>query len=371
MSTQLQGGERTQLALETAIRIMKGAVAARASDVHLRAREVPTVRLQGELHPLDHPPISAEIVEAAVVSLAAWAGVPPSHLERRQGEFSVEVPEVGRFRVHFYLQRGTRAVVLRHIPWPIPSFADLRIPPVVKRIALAERGMILVTGATGNGKSTTIAAMLQYMNQHAARHVVTLEDPIEFLFEDEASTFSQREIGRDVDSVRDGLKGALREDPDVLFVGEIRTLEEFDTALNAAEAGVLVISTFHSVDALQTVQRMVHLYPPDFRDAARYRIADALTAVISQRLVPRRGSRERILVTEILRRTPVVQDCIRDPNRLRALPTALVKGTSEYGTHTFDQQLLGMVRDGLVTPETAAAVATNPADLVRAIKLGA
>ena len=208
------------------------------------------------------------------------------------------------------------------------------------------------------------------MNQERSKHIVTIENPIEYLFEEYRSTFSQREVGRDVDGIREGLVGALREDPDWIFVGEIRTPEEFDIALSAAEAGHVVLSTLHAQDSARAISRMIHFYPEGHRDTVRQRLADALASVISQRLVQRRGAKERILATEVLMRSPTVQDCIRDPNRFRGLAQALESGTSEYGTHTFDQQLIQMVRDGLIDENTARAAASSPNDLVRALKMG-
>jgi twitching motility protein PilT len=324
------------------------------------------VRIAGQLCPLEHPPLTADIVRDSVAALGRAAGMT---VEPPQVDFSCDVPGAGRFRAHAYWERGNPAIVLRHIPTEIPDFAALRLPPVVKPIASSERGLVLVCGATGNGKSTTIAAMLQWINQRATKHVVTIEDPIEFVFENDRSTFSQREVGRDVDSMQTGMEGALREDPDIVFIGEIRTATHFDAALSAAESGRVVISTFHSSDAMRAVQRMIHMYPQDFREGACHRIADALAAIVCQRLVPMRGGSQRVLVTEVLVRNPTVQDCIRDPARLRALPAALERGTSEFGTHTFDQELLRMIRDGLVSVDTAKAVANSPSDLVRALKL--
>lgn len=355
--------------LETGLRIFKGAVAAKASDVHLRVGAPPLVRISGELCPFEHPPLSPEQIDATVSALMGWGGVPADSRSDKQLEFSCEVPDVGRFRVHTYRQRGGPACVVRHIPTPIPEFADLRVPAVIKRIALENRGFVLVTGATGNGKSTTIAAVLQYINRKTSKHIVTIEEPIEFVFDDDRASFSQREIGRDVDSMADGLRGALREDPDVIFIGEIRSPDEFEIALNAAEAGHLIVSTFHSTDSSSTVARMINMYPQDYRDSARQRIADSLTAIVSQRLVPQRGGTDRILVTEVLRKTPTVQDCIRDASRFRALPAALDAATHEYGTHSLDNQLLSMLKDGLIALDTAKAAARSPKDLIRSLKL--
>jgi twitching motility protein PilT len=350
------------------MRILKGARLAGASDIHLRAPQPPIVRLHGELRALEHPPLAASFVEQARDVLAGIAELEPTEAHRNQVDFACNVPEIGRFRVHAYRQNSGIALVLRSIPDPIPDPATLRFPPVIKRLAAAERGLILVTGATGNGKSTTIAAILELVNSELSRHVVTIEDPIEFLFTERRCTFSQRQVGRDVDTVHEGLLGAMREDPDWIFVGEIRTLEEMEVALAATEAGHVVISTLHSQDVMRAVQRIIHFYPEHHREGVRHRLADQITGIISQRLVSRRGARDRLLITEVLTRTPTVQDCIRDPSRLRTLPAALEAGTTEYGTHTFDQRLLQALRDGLITEDAARAAASNPHDLIRTAK---
>jgi twitching motility protein PilT len=355
--------------LEAALRILRGAVAAKATDVHVKAGAPPRVRIRNQVVPLEHPPLSAEFVRTMVHSLAAFAGVAPERMTAKQFDFSCEVPDLGRYRVHAYLQLGNLAATMRFIKKQVPDFSALRLPAVVKRIAQLERGLILVTGATGNGKSTTIASLLDYINSKLPKHIVTLEDPIEYVFADNIGSFSQREIGRDVDSMRSGLEGALREDPDVLMVGETRSLEEFEVVLNAAESGRLVITTFHSSDVERTISRMINMYPLHHQDQARNRIADVLSAVIAQKLVPPKGGGELILVTEVLTRSPTVVDCIRDATRLRALTAALEKGTNEYGSHTFDQVLMGLVRDGLVSLDTAKAHVHSSNDFVRALNL--
>jgi len=354
---------------ETIMRIMRAAAKLGASDVHLRALAPPIVRLEGELRPLNHPPLTDTIVQGAARALAEGAGVPPEKLKLMQLDFSCVLAGAGRFRAHMYRQSGSTALVMRRIQDPIPDFATLRLPAVLKRIAMAERGLVLVVGATGNGKSTTIAAMLQFINQTVSKHIVTCEDPAEFIFTDQMSTFSQREVGRDVDSFEMGLHGALREDPDVLFIGEIRTTEAMEIALNAAESGRLVISTSHAQDSARTIQRMINLYPLDFRESARGRLADVIVAIVAQRLVQRKNARSRVLCTEVLTGSPTVKECIRDPARFRGLNAAIEAGLHEYGSHTFDQMLIAMVRDGLVAPETATAAATNPSDLMRNLKV--
>ncbi|MET0339382.1 MAG: PilT/PilU family type 4a pilus ATPase [Polyangiales bacterium] len=354
---------------EVIMRILRAVTKLGASDVHLRAGAPPIVRLEGDLRPLNHPPLGAGVVHAAAMALAEGAGVEPEKMRRTQHDFSCVLPDAGRFRAHMYRQSASTALVLRRIQDPIPDFATLRLPAVVKRIALADRGLVLVVGATGNGKSTTIAAMLDFINQTTSKHVVTCEDPAEFIFRDQLSTFSQREVGRDVDSFEQGLHGALREDPDVMFIGEVRTAEAVETALNAAESGRLVITTSHAADAARTIQRLINMVPQDFRESARGRIADVLVAVVAQRLVQRRNARQRILCTEVMMGSPTVKDCIRDPTRFRGINAAIEAGTHEYGSHTFDQMLLAMVRDQLITPETAQVAATSPSDLMRNLKV--
>lgn len=355
--------------LEAALRILRGAVAAKASDVHLKANCVPRVRIRTQVVPLEHPPLSQELVLTLLQSLANIAGVDPVRWQGKQIDYSCEVQDLGRFRVHAYRQNGAWAGVLRYVRKVIPDLGALRLPAVVKRIAQLERGLVLVTGATGNGKSTTIASLLEHINTKLPKHIVTIEDPIEYVFTDNVASFSQREIGRDVESMQQGLEGALREDPDVLFVGETRNLNEFEVALNAAESGRLVITTFHSSDVERAIARMVAMFPNERQDQARNRLADVLSAVISQKLIPQKGSAELILVTEVLTRSPTVVDCIRDPARLRAITAALEKGTNEYGSHSFDQILMGLVRDGVVALETAKAHVHSANDFVRAINL--
>jgi twitching motility protein PilT len=354
---------------ETVMRIMRAAHKLQASDVHLRVGTPPIVRLEGELRPLNHPPLDDATVAGAARALAEGAGVPPEKMSAMQLDFSCVLPGAGRFRAHMYRTQGSPALVMRRIQDPIPDFASLRLPAVLKRIAMAERGLVLVVGATGNGKSTTIAAMLEFINTTVSKHIVTCEDPAEFIFQDKMSTFSQREVGRDVDSFEQGLHGSLREDPDVLFIGEIRTTEAMETAINAAESGRLVISTSHAQDSARTIQRMINLYPVDFRESARGRLADVIVAIVAQRLVQRKNAKSRVLCTEVLTGSPTVKECIRDPARFRGINAAIEAGLHEYGSHTFDQMLVAMVRDGIVAPETATAAATNPSDLMRNLKV--
>ncbi|MEM9070788.1 MAG: PilT/PilU family type 4a pilus ATPase [Myxococcota bacterium] len=362
--------DTSQEELTTILRILQGALASKASDIHLRVGVPPVVRIEGAIVPLDHPPLDHAQLDAAARAFANWSHADRQRLSERQCEFGCDVPDVGRFRVHLYRQRGARAAVLRHIPTPLPELAALRIPPVLKQIALSKSGLIAVTGATGNGKSTTIGAMLSYMNRKVRRHVVTIEEPIEFVFEDQMCTFSQREVGFDVASFSEGIVGALREDPDVIFIGELRTPEEFELALHAAETGLLVVCTMHAGDVMAAVQRMINMYPSDFRASVRDRLASALRAVIAQKLLPiRGGGRERVLVTELLRATGTVRDCVREAGRFRSIPQVLDSGAHEHGTHTFDAELLKLVRAKVLDLDVARGAARSPKDLVRSLTL--
>jgi twitching motility protein PilT len=353
---------------DKALRLLRAATKLGASDIHLRVDSPPFIRLEGELRALGYPALSHEFVQAAVEALAFSAGLTPEKLARHQVDFTCVLSSTGRFRAHLYRQSGGPALVLRRVQDPIPDFAALRLPPIVKRIAQTNTGLVLVVGANGNGKSSTVASMLEYINQNTRCHVVTIEDPVEFVFKNQLVSFSQREVGRDVESYERGLEGALREDPDVIFVGELRSAEALELALNAVESGRLVISTCHAQDAQRTVARLINLVPADFRDSIRSRLADALAGIIGQRLVQRRGARSRILCTEIMINHAIVRDCIRDPARLRGLTAALEAGAHEFSTHSFDQTLVQMVKDGLVALETAQATATNPGDLMRVLK---
>jgi twitching motility protein PilT len=353
--------------LEVAARILRGAIAAGASDIHLRVGSAPMVRIEGQLCPLDHPVLDTHLVRSAIDAMARSADI--SVADGGDLDFSCELPNIGRFRAHVYRERGAPAVVLRHVPNEIPDFATLRLPPIIKRIAANESGLVLVCGATGNGKSTTIASILQYINENMTKHVVTVEEPIEYVFRNQNSSFSQRAVRSDVAGIEKALESAMREDPDVIFVGEIRSPTEFEASLRAAESGRLVVSTFHSADSVRAISRMIHMYPAELREGARHRLADTLAAIICQRLVPMRGSRQRVLVAEVLVRSPTVQDCIRDPARLKGIVAALERGENEYGTQTFDRELLRLVRDGTVGLDTARSVATSPNDLARALKL--
>jgi twitching motility protein PilT len=278
---------------------------------------------------------------------------------------------VGRFRVNVMRQRGSFNVILRVIPYDAPTLEGLGLPAVLATIAEAERGMILVTGVTGSGKSSTMAAMIQHMNNHSFRHIVTLEDPIEFLHRDNQCSISQREIGSDTESFHKGLRAALRQDPDVIQIGEMRDAETIDIALKAAETGHLVISTLHTKDATSTVARLISAFPAEEQQTVRYRLADALDAVISQRLLPRRDRKGRVVAAEVLRSTGAIQDCIREEAKTSEIKDYIAAGRDTYHMQTFDQHLAELVRQGVVDFGVARAAASNPSDFELQARLSA
>jgi twitching motility protein PilT len=343
-------------------KILRAAIERGASDLHLKAGDVIRARINGQLVPITKQPLSDADTRQIAMQL-----IPNEkdrqHIDRiTDYDCSWGIPGLGRFRVNILRQRGSFMIVLRIIPVEIPTFEQLRLPPILPKICSEERGLILVTGATGSGKTTTQAAMIGWINQNFRKHIVTLENPIEYLHRDNLSSITQRDVGNDTVSFQTGLRAALRQDPDVILIGEMRDTETIDTAVKAAETGHLVISTLHTRDAVTTISRVVSVFPPEEQEMLRIRLAETLKAVISQRLVPRADGQGRILACEILVVTPAVRDCILDPRRLDEIVQLMEEGRVQYGMQTFDQHLMELVREGLVEYETAKVYASNPAD---------
>ncbi len=342
--------------------IIKAAIDRGASDLHIKAGDVFRARIDGKLVPLTKQRLTPDQTRAIAQHLIS-SEEDRARIDRlRDYDCSWGMPGVGRFRVNILRQRSSFMIVMRVIPFDIPTFDTLNLPPVLSSVAGAEHGMILVTGVTGSGKSSTMAAIVNHINQTQNKHVVTLENPIEFLHRDLSSSVTQREIGVDTDDFRAGLRAALRQDPDVVLIGEMRDAETIDTALKAAETGHLVISTLHTPDAATTVSRVVSMFPLEEQDVARLRLAEALQAVISQRLLPRADGHGRVAAVEILICTGTVRDLIRDADRMAALRDYIRDARDQYGMQTFDQHLMDLVAGDVVTYETALAAATNPAD---------
>src|SRR6059036_2395775 len=342
--------------------IIKAAVDRGASDLHIKAGDVFRARIDGKLVPLTKQRLTPEQTRAIALRLL------PSDEERaridrvRDYDCSWGAPGIGRFRVNILRQRSSFMIVLRVIPFDVPSFDSLKLPPVLTTVAAAERGMILVTGVTGSGKSSTMAAIINHINQTQNKHVVTLENPIEFLHRDISCSVTQREIGVDTDDFRMGLRAALRQDPDVVLIGEMRDAETIDTAMKAAETGHLVVSTLHTPDAVTTVSRIVSMFPPEEQEIARVRLSEALQAVVSQRLLPRADGRGRVAAVEVLIATGTARDMIRERDRTPSLHDYIRESREQYGMQTFDQHLMDLVADDVVTYETALAASSNPSD---------
>jgi twitching motility protein PilT len=342
--------------------IIKAAIDRGASDLHIKAGDVFRARIDGKLVPFTKQRLTPEQTKAIAKHLI------PSEEDRagidklRDYDCSWGMPGVGRFRVNLLRQRSSFMIVMRVIPFDVPTFDTLNLPAILATIAAAERGMILVTGATGSGKSSTMAAIVNHINQTQQKHIVTLENPIEFLHRDINCSVTQREIGVDTVDFRAGLQAALRQDPDVVLIGELRDAETIDTAMKAAETGRLVISTLHTPDALSTVSRVVSTFPVEEQEVARLRLTDALQAVLSQRLLPRADGRGRVAALEILICTGTARDLIRDANRTPELHDYIRDAHEQYGMQTFDQHLMEMVSGEVVTYETALVAATNPKD---------
>lgn len=342
-------------------RIIKAAVERGASDVHIKAGDVVRARIDGRLVALTKQALTAEQTRAIALHLMTNDADRRTVDTLQDHDCSWYAEGVGRFRVNIMRQRGAHSVVMRVIPENVPTFESLKLPSVLNRIAHNERGMVLVTGVTGSGKSSTMAAFVHALNAYYEKHIVTLENPIEFMHADIKSSVTQREIGIDTESFRMGLRAALRQDPDVILIGEMRDAETIDTAMKAAETGHLLLSTLHTPDAQSTIMRIVAMFPPDEQTVVRIRLAETLSAVVSQRLLPRASGQGRVVACEIMVITPTIRDLIIE-NRVSEVRDYIAEGHVQYGMQTFDQHLTELVNNGEVTFEVALAAATRPSD---------
>jgi twitching motility protein PilT len=343
-------------------KIIKAAIDRGASDLHIKAGDVFRARIDGKLVPLTKQRLTPDQTRLIAQRLISNDEDRARIDKVRDYDCSWGMAGIGRFRVNILRQRSSFMIVMRVIPFDVPTFESLKLPPILTTVAAAERGMILVTGVTGSGKSSTMAAIVNYINQTQHKHIVTLENPIEFLHRDINCSITQREIGVDTDDFRMGLRAALRQDPDVVLIGEMRDAETIDTAMKGAETGHLVISTLHTPDVVTTVSRIVSMFPPEEQGIARVRLSDALQAVISQRLLPRADGAGRAAALEVMICTGTVRDLIKDADRTAELHDYIRDARDQYGMQTFDQHLMDLVTDGTVTYETALATATNAAD---------
>ena len=348
--------------------IIKAAIDRSASDLHIKAGDVFRARIDGKLVPFTKQRLTPEQTRAIAQHLIANDEDRARLDKLRDYDCSWGMPGVGRFRVNILRQRSSFMIVMRVIPFDVPTFDTLKLPAILTTVATAERGMILVTGVTGSGKSSNMAALVNHINQTQQKHVVTLENPIEFLHRDINSSVTQREIGVDTDGFRAGLHAALRQDPDVVMIGEMPDSETIDTALKAAETGHLVISSPHTPDAVSTITRLVSMFPAEEQEVARMRLCEALQAVVSQRLLPRPDGHGRVPAVEVLICTTAARDLIKDPARTPELHDYIRDAREQFGMQTFDQHLIDLAMDEVVTYEAAVAAATNPKEFERQMR---
>ncbi len=348
--------------------ILKAGVQHGASDVHLKVGLPAVFRINGRLVPLKSPqPMKSDDLRTICASILS-----NEQMERFEKHHEIDcaygVAGLGRFRVNIFLQRGTLGIVFRVIPVGVLSFTDLHLPVVMEKIAMENRGLILCTGTTGSGKSTTLASIVEHMNNNRSCHIITIEDPIEFLLRDKKSIINQRELGVDTDTFVGALKSALRQDPDVILVGEMRDFDTIETAIMAAETGHLVLSTLHTLDAAETINRIVGVFPPFQQKQIRVQLASVLKAVISQRLVPRADGKGRVPAVEILLNTARVKEYIEDKDRTRKIREAIAQGYVSYGMQTFDQSLMALLKENLITLDEAMRQASNPDDFALRVR---
>ncbi len=340
--------------------ILKVAVERKASDVHLKVGAHPVLRMDGRLQVMTE---FKRLMQEDTIAMA-FSMMSSRQKERFKHQLETDiaysVPGLGRFRCNIFQQRGSVGIVLRLIPSRIQTFKELMLPPVLEKICEEQRGLVLVTGTTGSGKSTSLASMIDYINTRRIEHVMTIEDPIEFLHRDKKSIINQREVDVDTKQFSVALRSALRQDPDVILVGEMRDYETIETALLAAETGHLVLSTLHTLDATETVNRIISVFPPHQQKQIRIQLAAVLKAIVSMRLLPRADGLGRVPAVEVLIATSYIRDCIENKEKTKLIRDAITQGTSQYGMQTFDQSLYLLYKNGLITLEEALRRATNP-----------
>ena len=346
--------------------LLQTMIAAHASDLHIKVGGPPRVRVDGALYALDYEPPTLQDVEGWLDELLTGRQRRIFELQR-EVDFSFGVSGVARYRANVFQQRGTLSVAFRHIPMEIPTLEDLGLPESIRQQAFLNRGLVLVTGPTGVGKSTTLAAMMDAVNSEEAKNIITIEDPIEYLHRDKVCCVNQREVGVDTESFAEGLRHILRQDPDIILIGEIRDRDTMETALMAADTGHLVLSTLHTTDAVQTVQRAISFFPPHQHDEVRRSLAGNLRSVISQRLVPREGG-GRVPAVEVMINTPTISEFLRAPDKLSHVRGAIEEGVTQYGMQTFDQSLMNLLKNGIINETEALRFSTNASEFALHLK---
>src|SRR3972149_8661988 len=347
--------------------VLRAAVKVGASDIHLKVGSPPVFRMDGELVFIKEAPLVSQDDMTRIASSMMNLWQRERFEKYNEVDLAYSISGLSRFRVNIYQQRGTLAIALRPIKYDIMGFHELNLPPVLDKISQEERGLTIITGTTGSGKSTTLAAIIDYVNASRTKHIVTIEDPLEYTHRDKKSFISQREIGIDTFSFSNALRAALREDPDVILVGEMRDLETMEIAMAAAETGHLVLTTLHTFDAQETINRILAVFPPHQHNQVRYQLSQVLRAVISQRLMPIADGNGRVPAVAVLIATARIRECIADPTRTVEIRTAIEEGYLYYGMQTFDQCLFDLYKKGLITYEEVMRQATNKDDLALTI----
>lgn len=348
--------------------LLKLAVERHASDLHLKVGMAPVLRIDHALVHLEKHPRLIRADLDGVVALVTTERQRQQFTERHELDLGYGIEGLGRFRANLFQQRGTLGIAFRVIPLQIPTVEELNLPPIITKLAMEPRGMILVTGTAGSGKSTTLAAMIDHINNNGNGHLLTIEDPIEFLHRDRQCMVNQREVGVDTASFADALRSALRQDPNVILVGEMRDFETITTAIVAAETGHLVMSTLHTIDAAETINRIISAFPPYQHKQVRLQLASVLRGIISMRLIPRADGKGRVPAVEVMVATATIRECIADPDKTRKIPEVIAAGGSEYGMRTFDQSLIALYRGGLVSYEEALHWSSNPNDFALKVR---
>ncbi|MEA1913227.1 MAG: PilT/PilU family type 4a pilus ATPase [candidate division WOR-3 bacterium] len=346
--------------------ILKKMLELEASDLHLKVGTPPTMRINGELTSFGTDPLTRDDLRETASSLMT-KDQQSRFLEEKESDFGLGVPGMSRFRVNIYIQRGSIGIAIRPISREIKTIKELNLPSILEEMALAIRGLILVTGTTGSGKSTTLASMLEYLNKNKRKHIITIEDPIEYLLSDKKSIISQREIGTDTKSFRSSLRHVLRQDPDIIMIGEIRDTETMETALKAADTGHLVFSTLHTLNAPETINRIITFFPPYQHQHIRVLLSSVIKGIISLRLLPRKDGTGRIPATEILVSTPTIREYLLDEAKTRQILDTIREG-EQYHMHSFDQSVMKLYKEGIIDFETALENVNNPDEFKMRLK---
>lgn len=341
--------------------LLKLMVEKNASDLHLRAGVAPVFRIYGELTRLQMDILRPNEMEQIIQTIMT-PEQQKNYYQNNELDFAVGIKGLGRFRINAYRQRGTISMAIRFIRTQVPNFSDLQLPQIIQDIAMSPRGLILVTGTTGSGKSTLLASMLDHINENVSSNIITIEDPIEYLYKDKKSIIAQRELGSDTLSYANALKAAFRQDPDIILIGEIRDKETMETALSAADTGHLVMSTLHTMNAVETISRIISFFPPHQHNQIRLLLAGVLLSVISLRLLPRKNGNGQIPAAEILINNANIAELILNPDKTHLILPAISDGFNQYGSQTFDQSLLNLYHDNYISLQTAKQYASNPDD---------